>query len=74
MLKGYKKEIEELREKLTPTTPSEVTTEREQQESLQVEMVDREAKKVTELFERTTQLWKMLEEDYRVQQLDQQEE
>jgi hypothetical protein len=31
MLEDYKKEIEELKEKLTPTTPPEVTAEREQQ-------------------------------------------
>jgi hypothetical protein len=31
MLENYKKEIEELKEKLTPTTPPEVLAEREQQ-------------------------------------------
>jgi hypothetical protein len=74
MLEDYKKEIEELKEKLTPTTPPEVTAEREQQEALQVEMMEREAKKVTKLFDRTAQLWTTLEEDDKVQQLDQQEE
>jgi len=29
MLKGYKKDIEEIKEKLTPKNPPEVTTERE---------------------------------------------
>jgi hypothetical protein len=74
MLEDYKKEIEELKEKLTPTTPPEVIAEREQQAALQVEMMEKEAKKVTKLFDRTMQLWTMLEEDDRVQQLDQQEE
>jgi exonuclease VII large subunit len=73
-LEDYKKEIEELKEKLTPTTPPEVTAEREQQEALQIEMMEREAKKVTKLFDRTAQLWTMLEEDDKVQQLDQQED
>jgi hypothetical protein len=34
----------------------------------------REAKEVTELFDRTAQIWTTLEEDEKVQQLDQQEE
>jgi lipid II:glycine glycyltransferase (peptidoglycan interpeptide bridge formation enzyme) len=37
-------------------------------------MMEKGAKKVIELFDRTTQLWTTLEEDDRVQQLDQQEE
>jgi hypothetical protein len=47
MLEDYKKEIEDLKEKLTPTTPPEVTTKREQHASLQVEIMEKEAKKVT---------------------------
>jgi FtsZ-binding cell division protein ZapB len=35
-LKNYKKDIKELKEKLTSTIPLEVLAEREQQESLQV--------------------------------------
>jgi hypothetical protein len=73
-LEDYKKEIEDLKEKLTPTTPPEVTAEREQQATLQVEIMENEAQKVTQLFDRTAQLWTTLEEDDRVQQLDQQEE
>jgi hypothetical protein len=53
MLEGYTKEIKELKEKLTPTTPPEVTAEREQKASLQIEMIEREAKKVTESFDKT---------------------
>ena len=74
MLKDYKKDIEELKEKLNPTTPPEVMAEREQWASLQVEMMEKEVEKVTQLFDETAQLWIMLEEDDRVQQLDQQEE
>jgi hypothetical protein len=36
--------------------------------------MQKEAEKVTQLFDKTAQLWTMLEEDDRVQQLDQQEE
>jgi plasmid maintenance system antidote protein VapI len=36
--------------------------------------MEKEAKKVTKLFDRTVQLWMTLEEDDKVQQLDQQEE
>jgi len=39
-----------------------------------VEMMQKEVEKVTQLFDRTSQLWTMLEEDDKVQQLDQQEE
>jgi hypothetical protein len=41
------KEIEELKENFTPTTPPEVTAKREQQESLQIDMIERETKEVT---------------------------
>jgi hypothetical protein len=37
-------------------------------------MMEKKAKKVTKLFDRTAKLWTMLEEDDRVQKLDQQEE
>jgi len=74
MLEDYKKEIEEINEKLTPTTPPEAMVEREQHASLQVKMMEKEAEKDTQLVDRTAQLWMMLEEDDRVQQLDQQEE
>jgi hypothetical protein len=37
-------------------------------------MMETEAKKVIKCFDRTAQLWTTLEEDDRVQQLDQQEE
>jgi hypothetical protein len=40
-LKYYKKEIEELIEKLTPTNPPELMAKSEQQEALQVEMMEK---------------------------------
>jgi exonuclease VII large subunit len=50
MLENYKKEIEDLKEKLTPNTPLEVTSEREQQAALQVEIMEKEAQKVTQFL------------------------
>jgi hypothetical protein len=37
-------------------------------------MMEKEDENVTQHFDKTTQLWAMLEEDDRFQQLDQQEE
>jgi hypothetical protein len=42
--------------------------------TLQIDEMEREAKEVTELFDKTVQIWTTLEEDEKVQQLDQQEE
>jgi hypothetical protein len=63
-----------MKEKINPTTPLEFREQREQKISLQIEEMAREAKEVVELFDRTTQIWTTLEEDEKVQQLDQQEE
>jgi hypothetical protein len=60
------KEIEEIKEKLTPTNPPEVTDEREQQVALQIEMIEREDKNITKCFDRIVQRWMTLEEDERV--------
>jgi archaellum component FlaC len=68
MLEEYKKEIKDLKEKLTPTTRPKFMDEREQQVDLQVEMMEKQAEKVTQLFNRTMQLWTILEENDRVQQ------
>jgi DNA repair exonuclease SbcCD ATPase subunit len=70
----YKQEIEELKERLNPMTPPEVREQREQESSLQITEMEKEARKVEELFDRTTQIWTILEEDEKVQQWDQEEE
>jgi len=45
ILEAYKKEIEELKENLTPTTPPKVTwVEMEQHVALEVEMMEKESK------------------------------
>jgi hypothetical protein len=36
--------------------------------------MEKEAREVTKLFDKTVQIWTILEEDEKVQQLDQQEE
>jgi hypothetical protein len=55
ILKYYKKEIEELKEKLTTTTPPEVIAKREKHATLEIEIIEREVKKVKKKFDRTTQ-------------------
>jgi hypothetical protein len=45
MLEDYKKDIEELKINLTPTTHLEVTAESEHQEAIQVEMMEKEPKR-----------------------------
>jgi len=42
-IKGYRKEIEELKETITPTTPPEVLAEREHHAALQTNEIAREA-------------------------------
>jgi hypothetical protein len=73
-MEGYKQEIVELVGKLTPTTPPEVRSEREQQETEQIDSIALEVKEIAELYERTTQIWTSLEEDEGIQKLDQREE
>jgi hypothetical protein len=48
----------------------EFLDEREQHAFLQVEVMYKEVEKVTRLFDKTAQLWTMLEEDDRILQLD----
>jgi hypothetical protein len=67
MIEGYRKDIKELKEKLTHTNPLEVTAEREQQESMHIDMIENESKEVAKLFDRNTHLWTTLGEDVRVQ-------
>jgi hypothetical protein len=55
---------------LTPTTPPEVTVERETQAAIQVEIMENEVQKVIHLFDRTAQLWTTLEEDDMFQNLN----
>jgi hypothetical protein len=74
MMEEYKQEIVELVGKITPTTPPEVRSEREQQATEQAYLLALEVKEITELYERTTQIWTSLAEDERIQKLEQREE
>jgi hypothetical protein len=73
-IEHYRQEIEELKEKLTPTTPPEVREQRKQEAALQLAELEKHVSTTEELFDRVMQLWTMLEEDEQVQQWDQEEE
>jgi chromosome segregation ATPase len=73
-IEHYRQEIEELKEKLTPTTPPEVREQRKQEVALQMEAMEEQVSATTGLFDRATQLWTTLDEDEQVQQWDQEEE
>lgn len=53
-IEEYRQEIEELKENLNPTTPPEVQEQREQQSAHHIAEMAKEAREVTELFDRTT--------------------
>jgi Mg2+ and Co2+ transporter CorA len=59
----YQKEIGNIREQVTPTTPSPVKYQRKKEEVEQLQEIKRQVSTITDLLENTTQLWKKLEED-----------
>jgi hypothetical protein len=71
---SIEKEIENLRDQLTPTTPLEVKEQRKQEETTQLQEIEKQVSTATELFDKATQLWIRLEEDPQVQRWDQEEE
>jgi hypothetical protein len=50
-------------EKLTPSTPPEVISEREKHETENTYIIMLEVKEVEEIYEKTMQIWMSLEED-----------
>jgi polyhydroxyalkanoate synthesis regulator protein len=70
----YQKEIENLREQLTPTTPPEVKEQRKQEETTQLQEMEQQVSTTTELLDKEAQLWTRLEEDPQVQHWDKEEE
>jgi hypothetical protein len=70
----YQKEIENLREQLTPTTPPAVREQRKQEATEQLQEIEQQVSTTTDLFDKATQLWTKLEEDQQVQQWDKEEE
>jgi hypothetical protein len=73
-MEKYQQEITELTEKLTPTTPPEVRDQREQEATAHIDSIAQEAKAVEELYDKTAQMWTNMEEDKKIQQLDQKKE
>jgi hypothetical protein len=73
-MERYKQEIVDLTEKLTLSTPPEVWEKREKEATVHVESIVQEVKEVAELYNRTAHIWTSLEEDEKIQQLEQREE
>jgi conjugal transfer/entry exclusion protein len=70
----YQKEIENLCEHLTPTTPPVVKDKRKQEEVEQLQEIQQQVSIATDLFKNVAQLWKNLEEDQKVQKWAKEEE
>jgi prophage maintenance system killer protein len=69
----YQKEIENLWEKLTPTTPPLVKEKRKQEAMVQLQEIEKQISTTTDLFDKAAQLWTKLEEDQQVQKWDKEE-
>jgi hypothetical protein len=74
LMEKYQQEITELTKKLTPTTPLEVRDQREQETNAHIDSIAQEAKVVEEFYDKTAQMWTNMEEDEKIQQLDQKQE
>jgi Skp family chaperone for outer membrane proteins len=70
----YQKEIENLREHITPTIPPVVKEKRKQERIAHLQEIQQQVSTTTELFDKETQLWTRLEEDPQVQRWDKEEE
>jgi len=74
MIEGYRQKNKEIKEKLNTTTSPEIQEKREQKYALHIVEIEKEAREVIELFDKIVHIWTILEEDGKVQQLDQQQE
>jgi 5'-deoxynucleotidase YfbR-like HD superfamily hydrolase len=70
----YRQEIENLWEKIIPTTPSEVNEQIKKDKSRQMDEMERQVIAIVDLFDREAKLWTNIEEDQQVQNWDQEEE
>jgi hypothetical protein len=52
MIQGYRKEIDETKEKINPMNPPEVREQREKKSTLKIVDMEKEAREVVELFDR----------------------
>jgi hypothetical protein len=73
-MEKYKKETTELTEKLPPTTPPKVRGKREHEATVHINSISQESKEVQDLYDKTTQIWTIMEEDEKIQKLDQKHE
>jgi hypothetical protein len=63
----YQKEIEDLEEQLTPTTPPVVKEKRRQATTMQLQEMEKQVSMAADLLEKEVQLWTRLEENPQVQ-------
>jgi oligoendopeptidase F len=72
-MESYRQEITDLEEKVIPSTPPEIKAQREQQVVEYTENIEGEINIMEELYNSTTQMWTELQEDEKIQELDQKE-
>jgi hypothetical protein len=68
-LQHYKDQIKELEERTVPTTPPEIRAQREQDATTSVENITHNIHRMTELLEKSAQLWTQLLEDRSLQEM-----
>jgi hypothetical protein len=73
-MEKYQHEITDLMETLTPTTPTKVKYQREKEANVHIDGIAHEAKVVEELYYKSAQMWTIVEEDEKIQQLNQNQE
>jgi hypothetical protein len=73
-METYRIQITELTELLVPSTPPEVRIQREQEATGHTESIALIIQEITELYNKSAQLWTNLQEDGKLQELDQKEE
>jgi hypothetical protein len=70
----YQKEIKDLREQLTLTTPSLVKEQMRHVATTQIQKIEKQVSTTTDFLDKEAQLWIRLEEDPQVQCWDKEEE
>jgi uncharacterized protein (UPF0371 family) len=73
-LQQYKEQIKELEERAVPMTPPEVRAQREQDVTTSAENIMQNIHRMTELLEKSAQLWTQILEDGSLQELQGKEE
>jgi hypothetical protein len=69
-MEAYRAHIAELMDLLVPTTPPEVRTQREKEVTSHMESIVLIIQEITELYNKSVQLWTNLQEDGKLQELD----